>query len=64
MAQAILAWRVEPKGHKGKGKKRKEVHLNVGDFPIGAHGGSLEIGPIIRTLVFLANNIKMFTHIM
>jgi hypothetical protein len=58
MAQTILASMVEPKGHKGKGRQRKEVDPNVGDFPIGAHGGSLQIGPTIRTLVFHASNLK------
>jgi len=38
---------VGPKGCKGKGGKRNEVNPNVGDFPIGAHGGSLQIGTII-----------------
>ncbi len=30
----------------------------MGDFPIGAHGGSLQIGPIIQTLVFHISNLK------
>jgi hypothetical protein len=47
MAQAILASMVESKGHKGKGRKWKEVNPNVGVFLIGAHGGFLQIGPII-----------------
>jgi hypothetical protein len=38
---------VGPKGCKGKGRKRNEVDPNVGDFPIGAHDGSLQIVPII-----------------
>jgi hypothetical protein len=58
MAQAILASMVEPKGHKGKGTKRKEVNPNVGDFFIGAHGGSLQIGLVIQTLVFPASNYQ------
>jgi hypothetical protein len=44
MAQTILVSMVGPKGHKGKGKK-KEVDPNVDDFPIGAHGGSLQTRP-------------------
>jgi hypothetical protein len=47
MAQAIFASMVGPKRRKGKGTKRNEVDPNVGDFPIGAHGGSLQIVPII-----------------
>jgi hypothetical protein len=58
MAQAILASMVEPKGHKGKGRKKKGVNRNVGDFPIGAHSGFLQMGPIIQTLVFPTNNPK------
>jgi hypothetical protein len=38
---------VGPKGHKGKGRKRNEVDPNVGDFPIGAHGGSLQTKAMI-----------------
>jgi len=38
---------VGPKGCKGKGRKRNKVDPNVGDFPIGAHGGSLQIVLII-----------------
>jgi len=58
MAQTILASTVGPQGHKRKGRKRKEVDPNVGDFPIGAHGGFLQTWPIIQTLVFLASNPK------
>jgi len=28
-------------------EQRKEINPNVGDFPIGAHGGSLQTWPII-----------------
>jgi hypothetical protein len=45
-----------------KGKKRKEVDPNVGDFPIGAHGGSLQTRLIIQTLVFLVSNLKQDIH--
>jgi hypothetical protein len=58
MAQAFLASMVEFKGHKGKGRKWKEVNPNVGDFLIGAHGGSLQIVPIIQALVFPTSNLK------
>ncbi len=47
MAQAILASMVGLKGCEGKGRKRNRVDPNVGDFPIGARGGSLQTGPII-----------------
>jgi hypothetical protein len=44
MAQAIPASMVGLKGRKGKQRKR-EVNPNVGEFPIGAHGGSLQTRP-------------------
>jgi hypothetical protein len=47
MAQAIFASMVGPKGHKGKGRKRNEANPDVDDFPINAHGGYLQILPII-----------------
>ncbi len=55
MAQIIPTSMVGPKGRKGKGRKR-EIDPNVGDFPISAHGGSLQTRPIIQTLVFPASN--------
>ncbi len=34
----------------------------MGDFPIGAHGGSLQTRFIIQTLVFLVSNPKQDIH--
>jgi hypothetical protein len=34
----------------------------VGEFPIGAHGGSLQTWPIVQTLVSLASNLKQDIH--
>jgi hypothetical protein len=58
MAQTILTSMVGPQGCKRKGRKKKEVDPNVGDFPIGIHGGSLQTWPIIHTSVSLTSNPK------